>query len=218
METPHELNRLVSEDCLSHIRDHIKAGVVDAEAKFDLNEADEDAVTGALGQAISTATPITFRGTQGTYSYQITSRKIRGRGPDAEEKTLGADAMLQISVSKNGHEVFTKGLPFQAKKEGGFGNVTVKQQAEDLYKASGTGVIVRYSKDGYTAVDVRNVIDRPDVADVRKQIKPRSLATVFGDDFLNCVVGRVGLYLHEQSVRGRDIWVFDTKIRSLESD
>src|ERR1019366_423696 len=121
MEKPKELKEIVSEDCLRHIRDRIKAGVVDAEAQFGINQADEDAVTGALGQAIST-TPTIFKGTGGSYSYHITSTKIRGRGPNAPEKTLGADAIFQVSVSKNGNQIFSKGLPFQAKMEGGFDN------------------------------------------------------------------------------------------------
>jgi hypothetical protein len=217
MGTEKELNQFVSEECLSHIRDRIKAGVVDAEAKFNLNQEDEDAITGALGQAISTAMPIIFKGTQGNYTYHIQSYKIRGRGPNAPEKTLGADAIFQISVFHNNEQIFTKGLPFQAKKEGGFNNAAVKKQAGDLYRASGTGIVVRYSKDGYTAVDVRVLIRESEALQAGHEPKPRKLAIVFGDDFLDCRVGKQGLYLPKRIVDGdgHGIWVFNTQIHKL---
>ena len=202
------------------IRDRIKAGVTDAVAKFQLNAADEDSVTGALAQAISTATPLVYRGPEGNFQFEIRSLKIRGRGKGAPEKRLGADGILQIVVSKNGKRVFTKGLPFQAKIEGGFENQAVRQQAASLYRTSETGLIVRYAADRYTGVDVRDLF-RP-VADGQpdRVVRQENLGTVFGDRFLDCEIGRMGLTYNDMvtTLNGRGTWVIDTDVKILDRE
>lgn len=43
---------------VDEIRKHYLACIADAEAKYQLNAADEDALTGALGAQLSTSKPI----------------------------------------------------------------------------------------------------------------------------------------------------------------
>ena len=99
------------------IRDRYLAGVSDAQAKYPFSAADEDSLTGALGNSISMPHEMLFGDGQNQYSYQMSYRKIRGRGPRAPEKQLGADGIFRIEVTdERGRQ--TKGLPFQAKKDG----------------------------------------------------------------------------------------------------
>jgi len=217
MEKPIELNQIIPEDLINLIGDHIKAGVSDAESKFALNEEDEDSITGALGQAISTAHPIVLTTAQGKFTYEITSRKLRGRGPDAPEKRLGADAIFQIEVFRQGQRVFRKGLPFQAKNGGGFQNSEVIKQAGDLHRTTGTGIIVRFSKDGYTAINASEIVFSDQAnAVATPQIIPTKLGSVLGNDFLNCRVGKIGLTYDSEAVSGdsKGIWVISTKVAS----
>lgn len=204
------LSDLIPDFVLQSLRDRIKAGVSDAETKFSYNRADEDAVTGALAQAISTAGPVNFHDLRGQFSYEIGSYKLRGRGPGAPEKHLGADGILQISVALNGKTCFSKGLPFQAKMTGGFGNQKVRGQAQDLWKTSGTGVIIRFSDRGYTGADVREIL-RP--GGVRKG-PPVRLAALFGDLFLDCEVGRQGLIFDQHKVVNgkKGTWVINAVV------
>lgn len=211
-----DLAKIVPKPVLDLIRDRIKAGVTDAEAKFRLNEADEDAITGALGHAISTPAPVLVTTPEGAFSYEITSIKIRGRGLNAPEKRLGADSIFQVSVTKGNTRIFAKGLPFQAKKGGGFGNAKVIKQAIDLYRTSKTGTVVRYSRKGYTAVDVREMVSRHTGPNLPAKPAPKKLATVFGDDFVDCTIGRLGLYYAGEMDlnQGENLWTITTTIRS----
>ena len=56
----------------SIIRDRYLAGVSDAVAKFDMNAADEDALTGALGNNISMPSPRIF--SDGERRYEVATR------------------------------------------------------------------------------------------------------------------------------------------------
>lgn len=51
---------------LDSLRDRYLAGVADAEAFFDLHRADEDSVTGALGQSIAMHHPVAFTTPEGS--------------------------------------------------------------------------------------------------------------------------------------------------------
>lgn len=216
MPDEHKLSDLLPRPFLRLIRDRIKAGVSDAEAKFRLNQDEEDSLTGALAQAISTADPLTFRGPGGTFEFQIESYKLRGRGDGAPENRLGADGILQISVSKNGRRVFAKGLPFQAKKFGGFGNAAVRKQAHDLYTTSKTGIIVRYSDTGYSGVNAHDVLKIHAAGPPYKKPPLASLATLFGDTFLDCGIGRMNLsYDRAAVVQGtKGVWVINTVVKA----
>lgn len=208
------LDQLLTKRFLKLIRDRIKAGVTDAEAKFRFNQDEEDALTGALAQSIAEAEPLHYEGPEGQFEFRIESHKLRGRGYGAPEKRLGADGILQISVSKNGKPVFVKGLPFQAKKFGGFANAAVKKQARDLYTTSESGIIVRYSDKGYTSTDVRHLLEDAESGAVPLKPPVEKLATMFGDRFLDCKIGRRGLTYDRDAVSGtaKGTWVINTVV------
>jgi hypothetical protein len=211
-----ELSSLLPVEFIKLIRDRIKAGVADAEAKFRLNEEDEDSITGALGQSISTDAPLVLGTPSSAFSFEIESIKLRGRGLDAPEKKLGADAIFQIRILRDGKIVFSKGLPFQAKKGGGFRNAVVKKQAKDLYASTETGIVVRYANRDYTAADVRDILPNADGSS--KLIKTQKLSTILGDTFLDCGVGRIGLLYTPEStnVPGAGTFAITTTVRILE--
>jgi hypothetical protein len=210
-----ELIDFVPHRLIERLADRIKAGVVDAEEKFWLNAADEDSLTGALGHSISTTHPVYLISGETEFAFEITSHKIGGRGPNAPEKTLGADAIFQIRVYHYGTPVFSKGLPIQAKVRGGFENQAVVSQARAMESTAGTGIVVRYSENGYTATPAGHVTKRAAIGHAPAP-RPKKLATVLGGDFLQCQVGRVGLHLNPEQTRpgGAPVWVIDTIIRA----
>jgi hypothetical protein len=210
------LSQLLPARFLLAIRDRIKAGVSDAEAKFRFNQDEEDALTGALAQAISTSEPLAFKSNEGNFKFSIESFKLRGRGEGAPEKRLGADGILQICVFKNGKLDFEKGLPFQAKKRGGFGNAAVTKQARSLVDTSGTGIIVRFSPEGYTAVDARTLLDPKENSQITVSPPVIRLATMLGDLFLDCEVGRMGLSFKRDAIDDlyRGAWVINALVHA----
>jgi hypothetical protein len=176
------------------IRDRYLAGVSDAQAKYLFHAADEDSLTGALGNCISMPHEMTFSEGRGRYSYQVSYRKIRGRGPRAPEKQLGADGIFQIEVTdERGRQ--TKGLPFQSKKGWRGADSNLLKQARRMLETAGDGIVIDYRPDTFSACraeDIvqnhanRKLIDRAGTA--------HPLGQLLGDEFLDCHIGRPGLF------------------------
>lgn len=214
---------ILPEEVLTRIRDRYVTGVADAEAGFNYNDADEDSLTGALGQAISTSNVIRQRVGKDRYEWKIYSRKIRGRGPRAPEKPLGADGIFQIEIlDAHGHVVRRKGLPFQAKKGWSAADHRLVDQSKKLLKAAGTGIVIDLAPRGYTSCTLEDVIaanGHKREALAADTVHP--LGQVLGDDFLECTIGKVGLYFDpeeerfvEQSIpMGAEALAVTTKVR-----
>lgn len=181
---------------LESLRDRYVAGVADAEAHYDLHRADEDSVSGALGQSIAMRAPVVFSDGEHTYVVRIRYRKVRGRGPGAPEHRYGADGLFQIAVTdQNGCTVRQKGLPFQAKMNWRGRNKELLKQAERMEANFHSGIVVDFTPKGYSACTVQAAVasrgSRP-AADRFGAIRP--LGQVLGRDFLDCTIGTIGLY------------------------
>jgi hypothetical protein len=178
------------------IRDRYLAGVSDAAMKFPYSEGDEDSLTGALGQAISTPGPLTVNAGGDRYTYNISYRKLRGRGSGAPEKKLGADGIFQIDVTNNeGAPVVRKGLPFQAKKRWSKPDKKLVEQARKMLNSAGDGLIIDFSPLGYSACSALDAIQSEGrISAVKASGRLRDLGHVFADDFLECSIGVEGLY------------------------
>lgn len=182
------------------LRDRYLAGVLDAVNTFDMNAADEDALTGALGQSIATPRELTFSTEKGIFVIQIGYTRLRGRGKDAPEKKFGSDGVFQIAVSDNhGRLVRSKGLPFQSKKGWRSTNKKLASQAQDMERNTAGGIVIVFTRSGYSGCSASAVIEaggNRQVANSMGAIKP--LGQILGDDFLNCSIGTKGLYYDPQ--------------------
>lgn len=178
------------------LRDRYLAGVADAEAAFDQHRGDEDSLTGALGQALAMREPIVFTGPDGAYSVRVSYRKLRGRGPGAPEKRLGADGIFQIEVANgNGDVVRSKGLPFQAKTNWRGKDSALLGQADIMEQVSPGGLVIDYSPAGYKACPAKAVVAAGGRrSNVDRYGVMRSLGQVLSRDFLECTIGTKGLY------------------------
>lgn len=185
------------------LRDRYIAGVAMAEASYAESSADEDAITGALGQAIAMPTPTVFSGPQGIYEVKISYRKVRGRGRDAPERLYGSDGIFQITVTdEHGEVVRQKGLPFQSKKNWSGRNSALADQARDMQSSTGEGLIIDFTPNGYSACGSSLVAEvNGDRREVDRQRGTRPLGVTLGIDFLNCTVGRVGLFYDSEKER-----------------
>jgi hypothetical protein len=181
------------------------------------------AVTGALGY-FHTAMPVIFQSPEGIFKYKIRSHKIRGRRRGAPEKRIGADAIFQIAVFQSGRKVFSKGLPFQAKIGGGFKNQKVQDQAKNMQLYFETGIVVRYSPNGYKGLDIREILTSPTfetsaTAPLQQNLRPKKLGTVLGEDFLNCIIGLKSAYTTVEDQENQllqDALVIETKVTQIE--
>jgi hypothetical protein len=190
-----ELRDFVPPGVIEVIRDRLIVGVADAEAHYEYNEADEDALTGALGQSISRNGSVAIHVGSETYTVRTYYRKIRGRGPGAPEHTTGADGIFQIEVfNAAGSSQWTKGLPFQSKKEWHGTDHRVAEQADDMITAAGQGLVIDYSPNGYKACPAAAAVEnggRASAVSEARQFRP--LGQMLGNDFLECTIGVEGL-------------------------
>jgi hypothetical protein len=180
------------------IRDRYLAGVADAEAGFEYGEADEDSLTGALGQAISTKDWVTSSVDGQNYHWRIYYRKIRGRGAGAPEKHYGTDGIFQIEVADaSGQLLRRKGLPFQAKKGWSSLDRSLASQAGKMLDMAGDGIVIDYTDHGYTACSASSVIlAHGQRTEAIKAGAVQPLGQALANEFLNCEIGKKGLFFN----------------------
>lgn len=183
------------------LRKHFYAGVKEAEVRFRYHSADEDAVTGALGdRLIEPETLVTVGGEM--YRWSAVYHEIRGRGPHAPEKRVGADGIFQLEVlDQQERFVLRKGLLFQSKIGWKGKNGKLLQQARDLFAQSNSSILVDYSANGYKAIGVREVIAAGGNRRIVAAEDDKPLAQVLGDEFVNCSRGDRGLYWEPERER-----------------
>lgn len=188
---------------LDVIRGQYLRGIREAEAKYRFNAADEDSLTGALGSALSMAEPVLVPADNGDYLIQVEHRRIRGKGPGAPEKLLGADGIFEIEVfDEGGNSIWMKGLPFQSKSRWLTSSKKMIKQAKDMLRSSGTGVIIDFKEDGYEACSAEHLVEqRGSKRMLRVKGQVQSLESVLADDFLDCRIGQRNLSYDEMKER-----------------
>lgn len=192
---------ILPENLIRQIRDRYLAGVSDAQAKFRFSADEEDSLTGALGQAISTAAPMIYQENGNSYLWQVTYQKLRGRGVGAPEKLFGADGIFEIEVfDAEGQPIRQKGLPFQAMKNWSKPRQKLLDQASDMLHAVGHGIVIDFEDDGYMALPAGAVIQAEGRASaMRESEQLRDLGHVLADDFLDCKIGSIGLHYDREN-------------------
>ncbi|WP_316233796.1 hypothetical protein [Bradyrhizobium sp. SZCCHNPS2010] len=190
------------------IRDRYLAGIADAEAKYQLNAADEDALTGSLGSNMSMAHPMTYSDGRRQFEYQVSYRKIRGRGAGAPERHLGADGIFQIEV-KDETGAKRKGLPFQSKKGWRGKDSNLLGQTINMIETAGGGIVIDYRPGRYTACLAHDVVQHQGNRRlVDAAGKAQSLGQLLGNDFLDCTIGQLGLYFDPET----ETWQTETPV------
>ncbi|MGA2717096.1 MAG: hypothetical protein ABSG41_28765 [Bryobacteraceae bacterium] len=180
---------------------HFYGGVKRAEISFHYHHGDEDAVTGGLGERLIERGTVIQVGGQ-AFGWRTEYFKLRGRGNDAPEKTLGADGIFQLEVSDQQMRVLVrKGLLFQAKIKWTQRNKKLLEQAQLLKGQSTSSIVIDYSEKEYRAIDAAEVV----IAEGRrKKVRPeydKPLAQVLGDEFIGCLRGDHGLYWDREAER-----------------
>ena len=182
---------------MKKIRDEYYASVTEAERTFPYHVGDEDSLTGALGQALATPPTIVSDSAGNTFVYSIYYFKIRGRGPGAPEKKLGADGVFQLEVSDSNKNLLRrKGLLFQSKKNWGEKgkDELLSDQAARLADTPGRGIVVDFEKKGYTTCSCEAAAKAGGNHEKIDETEFKRLSFTLGNDFLECNVGVDGLF------------------------
>jgi hypothetical protein len=153
-----------------------------------MRAADEDSVTGSLGNDLVEPVPITIQVDGQIYLWSTTYYKIRGRGPNAPERELGADGIFQFEVFDQRVErmLVRKGLLFQSKLRWTGRDGRLLEQARDLFAQSPSAIVIDYSEKGYRAFAASDVVASNGNRRRIRSAENKALAQVLGDEFVGC--------------------------------
>ncbi|RUO81425.1 hypothetical protein CWI84_01310 [Idiomarina tyrosinivorans] len=187
---------ILPEFIMESLRDRYLAAVSDAESTFGMNSGDEDALTGALGQAVAMPRNQKFSTPEGLYTVDIGYTKLRGRGKNAPERIYGSDGIFQIRIyDANGNVIRSKGLPFQSKKNWKGKNRKLSDQVRDMEQYTPGGIVIDFNSVSYGACRAKDVIQAEgDRTRIKEDGKLHRLGQLLGDDFLECEIGTLNLF------------------------
>lgn len=179
---------------VEHIGRQYREAVRTASARFEQYRADEDAVTGALGGALDVIARGELVAGDEVFSWSTRVWKVRGRGPSPPEFRYGIDGLFEIEVSVGTRTTARKLLPFQAKKDRGYDDDKLLEQAATVARLPGGGAVVSFSPGSYMVARADVVAAAQghwlSVSDEQK----RDLGDVLAEDFIECRMGSRGLY------------------------
>lgn len=183
-----------------------RSAIARAEQGYRHHVADEDAVTGGLGEAMRASGSVRLSDGS-TVTWKTAYSKLRGRGRNAPEKRLGADGVFEIELQDADGTMSRKSVAFQAKKNGRRNpDKRLRTQADQLSRLPGGGLVVVYTLEGYFAGDAQAY------ASEQGLISQRSLADTLASDFLACTRGSTRYYYDA----AREVMVVSTPRGDLE--
>lgn len=165
-----------------------RSAIARAEEGYRRHVADEDAVTGGLGEAMRASGRV--RLSDGSVvTWTTTYTKLRGRGANPPEKRMGADGVFEIELQDALGRISRKSVAFQAKKNGRRSpDKRLRAQADQLAQLPGGGLVVVYTLNGYFAGDAQAYATKQDL------VPQRSLTDVLAGSFLACERGSSRYY------------------------
>lgn len=178
-----------------------------AQSRYPQWQGDEDYASGAVGATMQELVRGTAVVNGSTYQWSTNTWSVRGKGPNSPETEYGADAVIEIVLRNELDEtVASKILPIQNKKERIYSNRKLAEQAEQLSKLPGGGLIVSFSEHRFSSCEAHVVAE---AGGSWKKIKP-DFGQTLAKDFLPCKIGSRDLVYDARravfhTVDGRDI-------------
>jgi hypothetical protein len=186
----------------SHVKEaivkHVDKAISKAVAAYGSAAEEEDALTAQLGFALRTS-----RRVADGWTWSIDYTKLRGRGPHAAEKAVGADGILEMQV-RTVEGVQRKAALFQAKKAWK-SNGKLLEQAMLLSNWREAAFILNFTP---TAIETFSIDDVVRSRGLRSRVtRTHSFSQFIADTFFPCTVGNPDLvYDRERKVL---IWLAD---------
>lgn len=187
-----KISDYIPKELLDEIKAHLRSRGNSAHDDYEDSGADEDSVTGALGSNLRQPwTSVEAGGRR--WRWGVRSKKFVGKGQYAQEPVIGADAIVEFTLENEAGESITKGLLFQAKKDGS--QQMLENQVTTMEGlAKGCSAIIDYSKHAYRALDGADYLEsrhkRPQQTAHRDGER---LGDYLADEFIECNVGVAGM-------------------------
>lgn len=171
---------------------HIDSALDRAVGGFLSAQEDEDTLTGELCSSLRSGAHtvnVVDDEVNGDWKWEFKYSKLRGRGDNATENLLGADAIVELSVNY-GNGTDTKSLLFQAKTQWQKDR-SLLEQATKLSTWREAAIFVNYTPEAFYAYSIDSVLrSQGKEADARNRI---ALKDVLTKHFLNCRIGNMDL-------------------------
>jgi hypothetical protein len=173
--------------------------------EFDSAAEDEDVMTGHLGANLTThARKVHVPDLEigGTWTWSLTYRKFRGRGPKATEKRLGADGIFELVLNgRGGPQV--KSMLFQSKMEGSGDARGLVTQCAQLTTWREAAAVLSYGPDQFDAFTLDAALGAKGHLPTTSGVP---LADFLADTFVGCEIGDTDLRYHadERMLTWRD--------------
>lgn len=192
MATTQTVRELLPPAVYGAVEDHITQQAARAHRGWEAGSDEEDTLTGHLGASLQRDwSTITVNGAE--WTWRMTYKKFRGRGPGAFERQIGADGILQLEVNL-GVEIEFKGLLFQAKKIGQMNGHLAEQVGFMESVADRCSAVFEYGPDEYRAISGHDYLADADLVNRRAAPTLRPLGEFLGQGFLGCDFGVRGMY------------------------
>ena len=190
-----EMTEFIPKPVLDAIGHHFKVTGRRAHHKWSINQAHEDALTGALFADLTTRRLRTTFANGKRWRWGVTATKFGSGGKASEEKKSGADGIVEIELENLESGMCQhKSMLIQAKKGWTGMDSKLLHQVSDMENlAPGATGLFDYSSNGYHGIDGREVIH----AEGNRRHIPNLLTGVgdfLADRFLVCKVGMRGMY------------------------
>lgn len=178
----------IPEPVRQSLRQHIGRAVANAVDAHESGQEDEDTLTGQLGYALRTRRTKRVKVDGRVWTWEINYHKLRGRGPNAAERIVGADGVVEFTLDGI-EERFTKSSLFQAKN--GRRNHGLLDQASKLRTWSEAAFFIRYDPTKYTAFGLEDAVKQ---ALRRPHSEELPLDEFLMDTFIECLIGDTELH------------------------
>lgn len=128
---------------VKNIQTHIREQSLEGEFGWEHANEEEDTLTGDYLSQLRTNW-----NNSSDWKWRIKYTKVRGRGPGAYEKKIGADGIITIEFENNGERTY-KSIIFQSKKKG---NNNIKEQLKKMDDTLPDGnMVLVFTPRGYFA-------------------------------------------------------------------
>ncbi|MGV8994792.1 MAG: hypothetical protein ACOH1O_11875 [Flavobacterium sp.] len=167
-------------DLSEEIKNKIKENSLKGEKGWKYSNQEEDSLLGHFLGTLITDKKY-FEDSEKIYEWEIFYNKFRGRGKNALESIIGADAIITLEIIDNiTNNKTVKSILFQAKKKGNSRGLKKQKDLMDQF-AKGGNFIFTCGPDGYFAQN--NIVDE----------KVR-IGNFLADQFVTCTIGIQGMF------------------------
>ena len=187
-----ELPRTVYEAIANHLRTVGRR----AHRGWEVNQANEDSLTGATFSELQTRRTRHVRVDGLDWLWRVKSYKFGSGGRGSQEKRMGADGIIEIEVThRDSGEIEHKSLLIQAKKQWTGKDSRLLDQINRMEElAPGSSAAVNYNPQGYSGVSGQDVLVAEGSRNRLQNNQIVSLGDFLADRYLACQVGVKGLY------------------------